>query len=112
MVERKYGKARRIWIFDRGIVSEENLAAIRKRGGQYLGGTPRRQMKRFEAELVKEDWARVRREVEVKKVAMPQGEETDMLCGRTGLRVKEKAIRERVCFRVEASLKRQGTTRA
>jgi hypothetical protein len=26
MVERKYGKARRIWVFDRGIVSEENLA--------------------------------------------------------------------------------------
>src|SRR2546430_7180167 len=48
MVERKYGKARRIWIFDRGIVSEENLAAIRKRGGQYLVGTPRRQMKRSE----------------------------------------------------------------
>jgi transposase len=37
MVERKYGKARRIWVMDRGIVSEENLAAIRKRGGQYLG---------------------------------------------------------------------------
>jgi len=31
MVERKYGKARRIWVMDRGIVSEENLAAIRKR---------------------------------------------------------------------------------
>jgi Transposase DDE domain len=41
MVERKYGKARRIWVLDRGIVSEENLAAIRKRGGQYLVGTPR-----------------------------------------------------------------------
>lgn len=40
MVERKYGKARRIWVFDRGIVSEENLQAIRKRGGQYLVGTP------------------------------------------------------------------------
>ena len=56
MVERKYGKARRIWVFDRGIVSEENLAAIRKRDGQYLTGTPRSQMKRFEEELVKEDW--------------------------------------------------------
>jgi hypothetical protein len=41
MVERKYGKARRIRVFDRGIVSEENLEAIRKRGGQYLTGTPR-----------------------------------------------------------------------
>ena len=38
MVERKYGKARRVWVFDRGIVSEENLAALRKRGGQYLVG--------------------------------------------------------------------------
>ena len=56
MVERKYGKARRIWVFDRGIVSEENLAAIRKRGGQYLVGTPRSQMKQFEAELLQDDW--------------------------------------------------------
>ena len=54
MVERKYGQARRIWVFDRGIVSEENLQAIRKRGGQYLVGTPRSQMKRFEEELLKE----------------------------------------------------------
>jgi hypothetical protein len=55
MVERKYGKARRIWVFDRGIVSEENLVAIRKRGGQYLAGTPRSQMKQFEAELLNKD---------------------------------------------------------
>src|SRR6266436_1823326 len=104
MVERKYGKARRIWIMDRGIVSEENLAAIRKRGGQYLVGTPRRQMKRFEAELVKEDWTRVRPEVEVKRVAIPQGNETYILCRTAGRREKEKAIRERFCSRMEAAL--------
>src|SRR5437879_4792136 len=40
-VERKHGKARRVWIFDRGVVSEENLVAIRKRCGEYLGGRPR-----------------------------------------------------------------------
>jgi transposase len=51
-VERKYGKARRVWVLDRGMVSEENLAAIRKRDGQYLTGTPRSQMKQFEAELL------------------------------------------------------------
>src|SRR6266481_4616070 len=45
MVERKYGKARRIWVMDRGIVSEENLAAIRKRSGQYLVGTAGRKEK-------------------------------------------------------------------
>ena len=105
MVERKYGKARRIWVFDRGIVSEENLRAIRKRGGQYLVGTPRSQMKRFEAELLNKDgWAQVRPEVEVKKVAIPQGEETYVLCRTTGRKEKEKAIRGRFCSSMEKAL--------
>jgi hypothetical protein len=41
---------------DRGVVSEENLAANPQRGGQYLMLTPRRQMKQFEEELLKDDW--------------------------------------------------------
>jgi transposase len=105
MVERKYGKARRIWVFDRGIVSEENLAAIRKRDGHYLTGTPRSQMKPFEAELLKEDWTRVRPEVEVKKVAIPQGEETYILCRTSGRKEKEKAIRSRFSNSMETALK-------
>ena len=106
MVERKYGKARRIWVFDRGIVSEENLQAIRKRGGQYLVGTPRSQMKQFEEELLKDDWTQVRPEVEVKKVAIPQGEETYILCRTAGRKEKEKAIRNRFSARMEDALKR------
>jgi transposase len=105
MVERKYGKARRIWVFDRGIVSEENLAAIRKRDGQYLTGTPRSQMKQFETELLKEDWTRVRPEVEIKKVAIPHGEETYILCRTSGRKEKEKAIRSRFSNSMEAALK-------
>jgi transposase len=105
MVERKYGKARRIWVFDRGIVSEENLAAIRKRGGQYLVGTPRSQMKQFEAELLKEDWTQVRPEVEVKKVAIAQGGETYILCRTAGRKEKEKAIRKRFSSSMEKALK-------
>lgn len=105
-VERKYGKARRIWVMDRGIVSEENLAAIRKRGGHYLVGTPRSQMKRFEAELLKDDWIQVRPEVEVKKVTIPQGEETYVLCRTSGRKEKEKAIRNRFSDRMEGALKR------
>src|SRR5215472_419810 len=106
MVERKYGKARRIWVFDRGIVSEENLQAIRKRGGQYLVGTPRSQMKRFEAELVaKENWTQVRPEVEVKKIAIPQGEETYILCRTAGRKEKEQAIRKGFSNRREKALK-------
>jgi transposase len=104
MVERKYGQARRIWVFDRGIVSEENLAAIRKRGGQYLVGTPRSQMKRFEAELSKDDWTRVRPEVEGKKVDIPGGEETYILCRTAGRKEKEKAIRKRFSGSMEKAL--------
>src|SRR6266853_1348013 len=104
MVERKYGKARRIWVFDRGIVSEENLQAIRRRGGQYLVGTPRSQMKQFEEELLKDDWTQVRPEVEVKKVAIPQGEETFILCRTSGRKEKEKGIRNRFSARMEDAL--------
>jgi transposase len=104
MVERKYGKARRIWVFDRGIVSEENLAAIRKRGGQYLVGTPRSHMKQFEAELLKDDWTQVRPEVKVKKVAIPQAEETYILCRTDGRQEKEKAIRNRFSSSMERAL--------
>jgi transposase len=110
MVERKYGKARRIWVLDRGIVSEENLAAIRKRGGQYLVGTPRRQMKQFEEELLKDDWTRVQPEVEVKKVAIPLGEETYVLCRTRGRKEKEKAIRYRFSAHMEDALQRLAKT--
>lgn len=106
MVEHKYGKARRIWIFDRGIVSEENLEAIRKRGGHYLVGTPRSQLKQFEAELLKEDWQRVRPDVEVKQVPIPQGEETYVLCRTAGRKEKEKAIRKRFSNSMESALQR------
>jgi transposase len=110
MVERKYGKARRIWVLDRGVVSEENLAAIRKRAGQYLVGTPRRQMKQFEEELLKDDWTRVQSEVEVKKVVIPQGEETYILCRTRGRKEKEKAIRHRFSAHMEDALKRLAKT--
>jgi len=110
MVERKYGKARRIWVFDRGIVSEANLEAIRKRGGQYLVGTPRSQMKQFEKELLKDDWTQVRPDVEIKKVPTPHGEETFILCRTAGRKEKEKAIRSRFSARMEDALKRLAKT--
>ena len=87
-------------------MSEENLEAIRKRGGQYLVGTPRSQMKQFETELVKkEGWNQVRPEVEVKKIAIPQGEETYILCRTAGRKEKEKAIRGRFSSSMEKALK-------
>ena len=86
-------------------LSDGDLAAIRKRGGQYLVGTPRSQMKQFEAELSKNDWTQVRPEVEVKMVAIPQGEETYILCRTSGRKEKEKAIRNRFSSSMEKALR-------
>jgi transposase len=103
-VERKHGKARRVWIFDRGVVSEENLVAIRKRGGQYLVGTPRSKLKQFEQELLKDDFEKIRPEVEVKQIQIPGGEETYILCRTAGRKEKEKAIRSRFVAKIEKAL--------
>ena len=104
MVERKYGKARRVWVFDRGIVSEQNLAMLRRRGGQYLVGTPRSQLKQFELELLGEGWQQVRNDVEVKLAPAPGGEEIYILCRSTARQEKEKAIRSRFSIRMEKAL--------
>ena len=104
MVERKYGRARRVWVFDRGIVSEQNLAMLRRRGGQYLVGTPRSKLKQFERELLAEGWQQARQDVEVKLVAAPGGEETYILCRSTARKEKEQAIRSRFSVRMEKAL--------
>lgn len=105
-VERKYGRARRVWVFDRGVVSEENLATLRKRQGSYLVGTPRSKLKQFERELLEGGWEQIRPEVEVKRVRVPSGEETYILCRTTARREKEKAIRSRFSNRLEEALAR------
>ena len=103
-VERKHGKARRVWIFDRGVVSEENLVAIRKRGGEYLVGTTRSKLKQFEQELLKDDFEKIRPDVEVKQIQIPGGEETYILCRTLGRKEKEKAIRSRFVAKIEKAL--------
>ncbi len=103
-VERKHGKARRVWIFDRGVVSEENLVAIRKRGGQYLVGTARSKLKQFEQELLKDDFEKIRPEVDVKQIQIPGGQETYILCRTAGRKEKEKAIRSRFVAKIEKAL--------
>jgi hypothetical protein len=106
MVERKYGRARRIWVFDRGIVSETNLAALRRQGGQYLVGTPRAKLKGLESELLQGTWTKVREEVEAQLVSIPGGSETYVLCRSTARREKERAIRRRFSSRMERALTR------
>lgn len=106
-VESKYGRARRVWVFDRGIVSEQNLASLRKRGGQYLVGTPRSKLKEVERELLQGGWTKVREQVETKLVPIPQrGAETYVLCRSTARREKERAIRRRFSARMERAIER------
>ena len=104
MVERKYGKARRVWIFDRGIISEDNLKALRKRDGQYLVGTPRAKLKQFEKQLLEGEWEKIRPDVEVQRVATPAGDETYILCRSTARKAKETAMRNRVSTSMEKAL--------
>ena len=66
-IEAQYGSAGRIWVMDRGMVSEENLAYLRAGGRRYIVGTPRSQLKRFERELLMDDWQQVREGLEVKQ---------------------------------------------
>ena len=51
-MEERYGKANRIWVMDRGMISEDNLEWLREGGRRYLVGTPRSELKQWERELV------------------------------------------------------------
>jgi transposase len=93
-VERKHGRARRVWVFDRGIVSEENLERLRRRGASYLVGTPRAQLKAYERRLLEGDWQSVSVEVEVQLIA--QDCETYVLARSRARAQKESAMRSRV----------------
>ena len=79
-IEAQYGSAGRIWVVDRGMVSEENLEYLRSGDRRYIVGTPRGQLKRFEQELLKSDWQQVREGLEVKLCPSPDGKESFILC--------------------------------
>ena len=93
-VEAKYGKAKRTWVFDRGVVSEGNLQKIRERHGTYVVGTPRSRLKEFEGDLQRQDWKHVRGQVDV--VLRPGDDgDTYVIARSVKRRAKENAIRRR-----------------
>lgn len=105
-MESKYGRANRIWVMDRGMVSEDNLRFVRGRGGSYIVGTPRAMLRRFERYLTNKDWHEVQEGVEVKLVAGPQGDETFILARSTDRRQKENAMHQRFMGRMQADLQK------
>ena len=119
LMEDKYGQAKRVWVMDRGIASEENLQWLRRRGARYLVGTPKKQLKKFEAALLDEsDWTAIQTGLEVKMVETPEGTERFILCRSGDRAAKERAMLQRQVDRlreqldkIDASLRRKPTTK-
>lgn len=107
-MEKKYGKADRVWVMDRGMVSQENLEFLRRRQARYLVGTPKSDLRRFEQELLKNDWKAIREGLEVKQCASADGQETFILCRSQDRRAKEKAMHDRFVARIEEALRKLG----
>jgi len=105
-MESKYGRAQRIWVMDRGMVSEANLKFLRDRKGSYIVGTPKAVLRRFERYLLEKDWDEVQAGVEVKLVPGPDGTETFILARSADRRAKEHAMHDRFLSRMEEGLKR------
>ena len=70
-MEKRYGKSDRVWVMDRGMVSEENIEFLLKENRRYIVGTPKSMLKEFDAELLKDDWNVIRDGVEVKLCTRP-----------------------------------------
>ena len=94
-IERQYGKARRIWLMDRGIPTEAVLAEMRRADPpvRYVVGTPKGRLSRLEQELLARPWQEARPGVQVK--LLPQDGELYVLARSRDRVAKERAIRRR-----------------
>ena len=118
-MERRYGKSDRIWVMDRGMVSEDNIEFLREGGRRYIVGTPKSMLKKFEQEILKEDWHSIRDGLEVKIVPWPKSDDDDVstaegdssperfiLCRSRDRSKKEEGITQRFEKKIETALTR------
>jgi len=79
-MEQRYGKSERIWVMDRGMVSEANLRFLREGNRRYIVGTPKSMLKKFEQQILGEDWHKIREGLEVKLCELPRdaGQDDDV----------------------------------
>jgi hypothetical protein len=94
-IERLYGRARRIWLMDRGIPTEAVLAEMRQANPpvQYLVGTPKGRLSRLEKALLDRPWAEARPGVQVK--LLPQDGELYVFAQSADRVAKERSMRQR-----------------
>ena len=108
-MESRYGRARRVWVMDRGMTSAETVAWLQSGGRHYLIGASRSELKKLAPQLVDaRDWRQVRDGVEAKLCAGPEGSETFLLVRSAERQLKERAMHVRFCERIEAALARLG----
>jgi len=105
-IERLYGKANRIWVMDRGMISEENVRYLKEARRRYIVGTPKGMLKRFERELLAQDWHQVHTGLEVRFCPAPGGEELFVLCRSAQRKEKEQAMHERFEKRIAEGLEK------
>ena len=94
-IEKQYGKARRVWVMDRGVPTEAVLAEMRASDPpvQYLVGTPKGRLNRLEKHLIEKPWQKARAGVEVKLLA--QDDELYVFAQSADRVAKERAMRRR-----------------
>ena len=104
-IESSYGKARRVWVMDRGIPTEEVLEEMRTAGREifYLVGTPRSKVRQYEKKWLDLPWQRVRESVDVK--LFTEGGELYVLAKSEGRRAKERAMRRKKLARLLRKLR-------
>jgi transposase len=106
-METRYGHANRVWVMDRGMVSEEKVAGLQRRNVAYIVGTPKAILRRFERELTEvQDWHTVREGIDVKKVTSPEGNEVFILARSADRKAKEQAMHQRFLVRLEEGLRK------
>jgi transposase len=104
-MESRYGLAQRIWVMDRGMTSQENIAWLQQSGRRYLIGTHRGDVKKWSRQIAEaRDWRTVREGIEVKLCPGPDGSETFLLCRSAERREKERAMHERFIKRIDEGL--------
>lgn len=104
-VENSYGKAKRVWVMDRGIPTEEILAEMRSPERQtfYLVGTPKSKISQHEKQWLDLPWQKVRDSVEVKLYT--RDGELYVLAKSEGRQQKEIAMRRRRLVRLLRKLR-------
>jgi transposase len=108
-MEKRFGLANRIWVMDRGMVSEQNVAWLQKTGRRYLLGASRAELAKWKKELLQtHGWQQAREGVEVRVCPGPDGTETFVLCRSHERIEKEKAIHQRFSERIEEGLESLG----